>query len=56
MVVVVVIMGWSLGRGLIMKFKNVCISTEAKAFYPHEKCRTHVNKNDLRRIVTSFVT
>ena len=26
-----------------MKFKNACISTESKTFYPHEKC-TYVKK------------
>jgi len=41
--------GWSLGRGIaplpsIMKFKNACISTKSKTFYPHEQCRTYVNK------------
>ena len=27
-----------------MKFKNTCISTESKTFYPHEECRTYVKK------------
>ena len=37
----------------IMKFKNKCISTESKTFYPDEKCPTYVNKTTA---VTSFVT
>jgi len=28
----------------IMKFKNTCILTIQKTFYPYEKCRTYVNK------------
>jgi len=32
-----------------MKFKITCISTESKTFYPHEKCRTHINKTIFAR-------
>ena len=29
--------------------KNTCISTESKTLYPHEKCRTYVNKTIFAR-------
>ena len=31
------------------KMKNTCISTESKTLYPHEKCRTYVNKTIFAR-------
>jgi len=33
----------------IMKFKNTCISSESKTFYPYEKCRTYVNQTIFAR-------
>jgi len=44
-------LGCGLGRGLpsIMKFKNTCILTESKTFYPHKNCRTYLNKMILAR-------
>ena len=35
--------------GSITKFKNTCILTESKTFYPHEKCQTYVNKTIFAR-------
>jgi len=32
-----------------MKFKNTCISTESKTFYPHEECWTYVKKISARQ-------
>ena len=44
-------MGCCMGRLLpsIMKFKNTCISSESKTFYPYEKCRTYVNQTIFAR-------
>jgi len=43
----------------IMKFKNICIWTESKTFYPHEKGRTYFKKrpspdNDVIRCVITI--
>jgi len=32
------------GFGKFSKFRNTCVSTKTKTFYPHRKCQTKVNK------------
>ena len=38
----------------IMKFKNTRIPTKSKTLYPHEKCRTYVNKTIFARQCHSY--